>query len=64
VVLTAVSGTITDGVGSLGTYSPNMFCSWLIQTPGATAVSVVFNRLSLGSGDTVCLQCSGSQRPR
>ncbi|MFN4853476.1 MAG: CUB domain-containing protein [Bacteroidota bacterium] len=40
-VLTAASGTISDGSGS-SNYAMNANCSWIIQPPGATSITITF----------------------
>ncbi len=56
VVLTAPSGSISDGSGS-SYYSNNLDCGWLIQPPNANVIKLCINSTSLGfqGGDTVAV---------
>ena len=42
--LTAASGTFNDGTNANQQYTNSTNCSWLIQPPGATFISLTFNR--------------------
>jgi hypothetical protein len=47
--LTAASGTVTDGSGS-NDYQDNLSCSWLVQPPGATSVTLTFTQFATEAG--------------
>ena len=47
---TAASGTFTDGTAATASYNNNSNCSWLIQPPGATFISLNWNRFLLEGG--------------
>ncbi|OJV24262.1 MAG: hypothetical protein BGO32_04440 [Bacteroidetes bacterium 37-13] len=52
-VLTANSGTVTDGSGSAN-YNNNSNCKWIIAPPGATQITLNFTSFNLENGyDTV-----------
>ena len=52
--LTAAGGTFSDGTTPTGSYSNNLNCSWLIQPPGATFITLSWNRfLTEGNFDFV-----------
>ncbi len=40
--LTAATGTFTDGSGASNQYANNADCSWLIQPPGASSITLSF----------------------
>ncbi len=47
--LTAPSGSFTDGSG-LSNYSDNASCTWLIQPPAATSITLTFSAFSTQAG--------------
>lgn len=46
--LTAASGNVSDGSGT-GSYNNNLNCSWLIQPPGATSITLSFSSFNTES---------------
>ncbi|MFY8035355.1 MAG: CUB domain-containing protein, partial [Flexibacteraceae bacterium] len=50
VTLTSPNGAITDGPGN---YTNNNNCTWLIQSPGATAYRLTFTQFTINNNDTL-----------
>ena len=60
VILSASSGTFTDGSGS-NSYNNNSRCSWIIAPPGADSIFLSFNSFSTEYGnDSLVIYCGDS----
>lgn len=60
--LTAASGSFSDGSGS-SNYSDNSNCTWLIQPPAATSITLTFNTFNTEAGQDFIKVYDNSSSP-